>query len=201
MKIQDHILVGEGDDAVSFVDTKNYSNSVAPLYLIMHYTAGITADSAISWFQDPKAEASAHLVIDRNGEITQMVPFNRRAWHAGESRWGKLESMNQYSIGIELVNAGKLRRNPSGEWVNWKGKVIPSDDVTVAIHKNEKSEAGWQEYTEAQVEAALRVGTLLHSVYDFTDVLGHDDVSPERKVDPGPLFPLEGFRSRILGRA
>lgn len=201
MKISNHLLVGEDGEAVSFVKSPNYSADISPIYLIMHYTAGTTAEGAVSWFQNPDAKASAHLVIDRNGAIIQMVPFNRRAWHAGKSKWGNLDGMNQYSIGIELVNAGKLRKKSSGEWINWSNKVIPDEDVTLATHKGELSEAGWHEYTEAQIETAAKVGTLLHSAYNFTDILGHDDVSPGRKVDPGPLFPLDSFRSKVLGRA
>lgn len=201
MKISDHLLIGEDRDQVSFVKAPNYSSGISPIYLIMHYTESANLASAVSWFQKPEAQASAHLVIDRNGDIVQMVPFNRRAWHAGKSNWGNLEGMNQYSIGIELVNAGKLRKNSAGHWVTWSNQVIPSADVSIAQHKSESKEAGWQEYTEVQIEAALKVAVLLHQTYNFTDVLGHEDVSPGRKVDPGPLFPLNSFRSMVLGRA
>ena len=119
MKISNHLLVAEAGDKVSFVKSPNYSSGVSPIYLILHYTAGPTLSGTVSWFQNPEAQASAHLVIDRNGSIVQMVAFNRRAWHAGKSRWGNLENINHYSIGIELVNAGKLRKNSSGQWVNW----------------------------------------------------------------------------------
>lgn len=201
MKIVNHLLVGGVEDRVSIVKSPNNSSGLTPLYLIMHYTAGTTSEGAVSWFQNPEAQASAHLVIDRDGSIIQMVAFNRRAWHAGKSKWGNLEGMNNYSIGIELVNAGKLRRNSSNEWVNWSNKIIPAADVTIATHKDESSEAGWHEYTDAQIEAAIKIGALLHKTYSFTDILGHDDVSPGRKIDPGPLFPLNSFRSIVLGRA
>jgi N-acetylmuramoyl-L-alanine amidase len=201
VKISNHLLVRTSGEEVSFVKSPNYASGVSPIYLIMHYTAGTTLSGAVSWFQNPEAQASAHLVIDRDGSIVQMVAFNRRAWHAGKSKWGSLEGMNHYSIGIELVNAGKLRKNSSGQWVNWSNKIIPATDVTVAKHKDETSEAGWHEYPEAQIEAATKVSALLHKTYNFTDILGHDDVSPGRKFDPGPLFPINSFRSIVLGRA
>lgn len=201
MKISNHQLVGALGERVSFTRSPNFSSGLSPLYLILHYTAGTTLAGAVSWFQNPRAQASAHLVIDRDGSIVQMVPFNRRAWHAGKSRWGNLDGMNHYSIGIELVNAGKLRKNSSGQWVTWSNKVIPVSDVSIARHKDETSDAGWHEYPEAQIEAATEVGALLHNAYKFTDILGHDDVSPGRKVDPGPLFPMISFRSIVLGRA
>lgn len=201
MKIRNHILVAEAGETVRFEKSPNQSLPLSPIYLILHYTAGPTLDGAVSWFLKREARASAHLVIGRDGQIVQMVAFNKKAWHAGTSSWGNLDSMNQYSIGIELVNAGKLRKRSDGRWINWANNVIPDDEVTLAIHKNETTQAGWHEYTEAQINAAIEAASLLNATYHFTDVLGHDDVSPGRKVDPGPLFPLNSFRSIVLGRA
>lgn len=201
MRIVNHLLVADAGDSLSFVSSPNQAGALSPLYLVMHYTAGPTLAGAVSWFQKPEAKASAHLVIDRDGTIVQMVPFNRRAWHAGKSKWGHLDGMNAHSIGIELVNAGKLRKNAGGQWVNWANRVIPAEDVSIAKHKDEDAEAGWHEYTEAQLDAATAVGAILHARYAFEDVLGHDDISPGRKVDPGPLFPMNSFRSRVIGRA
>lgn len=201
MKIINHVLSGDPEEKISFVKSPNQSSRITPIYLVIHFTAGANLSGAVSWFQKTEAQASAHLVIDRDGTIVQMVPFNRCAWHAGKSKWGQLEGMNTYSIGIELVNAGKLRRNSKNEWLNWANKIIPEADVTIAKHKDETTEAGWHEYAERQLEVAIKVGSLLHKTYTFTDVLGHDDISPGRKVDPGPLFPMNSFRSMVLGRA
>lgn len=201
MKINKHLLVAEAGESVVFKRSPNQSSILSPLYLIIHYTAGTTLDSAVNWFLKPEAQASAHLVIDRDGKIVQMVAFNRKAWHAGKSSWGNLDGMNQYSIGIELVNAGKLRKRSDGKWVNWANNVIPDNDVTIATHKAETVAAGWHEYTEAQINSTIKVASLLNTTYHFTDVLGHEDISPGRKSDPGPLFPLNSFRSIVLGRA
>ena len=200
MKIVNHLIVAETVEKFKFEKSPNYSGVVNPLYLIIHFTAGTTADGAISWFKKSDSKASSHLIIDRDGSIVQMVPFNRKAWHAGESSWGNLNGINQHSIGIELVNAGKLQRTGDGQWVNWSKRAVPPSEVTVARHKNEITEAGWHEYTEAQIEAVIKVSKLLHSKYKFTDILGHDDISPTRKVDPGPLFPMNSFRKIVLGR-
>ncbi len=201
MKINKHMLIGEANESVVFRRSPNQSSSLSPIYLIMHYTAGPTLEGAVSWFLNPTAQASAHVVIGRDGQIVQMVPFNKMAWHAGKSSWGLLESMNRYSIGIELVNAGKLRKRADGKWINWANNVIPEDEATVATHKDETSPAGWQEYTQLQIDTAIKVASTLNITYQFTDVLGHEDISPKRKVDPGPLFPLDSFRSLVLGRA
>lgn len=200
MKVKNNLLFDDLDQAVVFRKSPNHSPGIKPLYLIVHYTADTSLEGTLAWFSDTAAQASAHLVIDRDGRIVQMVPFDRRAWHAGKSRWGELEGMNQYSIGIELVNAGKLRKRSDGEWINWSGKVIPAAEVTLAKAAGEETECGWQEYTAVQIEALLQAALALHAACEFADILGHDQVAPGRKVDPGPLFPMSSFKSRILGR-
>ena len=75
--------------------------------------------------------------------------------------------------------------------------------MSEAVHKNEKKEGivrGWHEYTPKQIEAALELSSLLVRTYGIRDVVGHDDIAPHRKQDPGPLFPMGSFRSRVLGR-
>jgi N-acetylmuramoyl-L-alanine amidase len=200
MKIKRHLLFYDQGSQVAFRESPNQSGGISRLFLVIHYTACTTLESAVTWFENPAAQASAHLVVGRDGEIVQMVNFNRRAWHAGKSKWGELEGLNQYSIGIELVNAGKLRKRADGKWIDWAGNMIPDDEVTLATHKHENGETGWHEYTDVQINTLLEVAIALNSAYRFADVLGHDDISPARKVDPGPLFPINSFRSKVLGR-
>ena len=197
--ISNHLLFSDGDQ-VPFSDTPNKSGTINPLYLIMHYTAGVSTSAAIKWLCDARAKASAHLVVGPDGAVTQLVAFNKKAWHAGNSSWNDLNGMNSFSIGIEIVNAGKLIKNESGEWFTWSKHPIPVDEVTIATHKHESSPAGWHLYTDVQLRAATEVGIALNQKYKFLDVLGHDDISPGRKVDPGPAFPMTGVRSRIMGR-
>jgi N-acetylmuramoyl-L-alanine amidase len=185
---------------VTYRASPNHKGTLRPLYLLMHYTAGTTAEGAINHFLNPQAQASAHLVIDRDGTMTQMVDFNRVAWHAGKSKWEDLTALNPYSIGIELVNGGKLRRSGDGRWLTWANRVIPDSEVILATHKHETKETGWHVYPEAQLDATIAVGVALRKAYAFLDVLGHDDVSPGRKVDPGPAFPMISVQSQIMGR-
>lgn len=198
--IKNHRLLLEGAD-VPFVQSPNGGAPLVATYLVLHYTAGTTAAGAINWFKNPAAQASAHLVLERDGSVTQMMPFNKVAWHAGKSSWNGLEGFNRHSIGIEIVNAGKLHKNGAGKWVNWANNVIKDADVIVAKHKNETTEAGWQMYTEQQIEAVVSIGLALRTKYKFLDVLGHDDIAPNRKVDPGPAFPMISVASKILGRS
>jgi N-acetylmuramoyl-L-alanine amidase len=128
-----------------------------------------------------------------------MVKFNKKAWHAGPSSWGELKYLNRYSIGIELVNAGKLKK-VGGKWKSWNGVVIPDEQVIEAVHKNESRSSGWQVYPTAQIKAAIEVAKALHGHYKFEAILGHDDIAPTRKVDPGPAFPMQSFVSKVMGR-
>lgn len=200
MKVKNHYLFLDENNQVPFEESPNQSGSIQQLYLIMHYTAGTTLDGAVAWFKKREAAASAHIVIGTDGSVIQMVRFNKKAWHAGKSHWGELEWMNNYSIGIELVNAGKLAKRADGAWINWANNVIPDNEVLELKHKHEDQLAGWQIFPEKQINAAVEVAQALHNKYSFKDILGHDDVSPGRKVDPGPAFPMISFRSRVLGR-
>ena len=74
--------------------------------IIIHYTAGANAESAIHTLCDRERKVSAHLVVGRDGAVTQLLPFNTIGWHAGRSHWRERTSFNQYSIGIEIDNAG-----------------------------------------------------------------------------------------------
>lgn len=201
MKIVDHRLIGEDGTPMAFRASPNCAGAIDHKYIVIHYTAGVTARSAELTFANRAAKASAHLIIDRDGEILQMVPFNVRAWHAGVSRWRGLDGLNAYSIGIELVNAGRLKR-ASNRWLTWTGGVIAEEDAIEATHQHESAPAGWQLYPEAQLMAAIRACQAIMQAYPSTlDVVGHDDIAPGRKSDPGPAFPMDSFRSNVLGRA
>ena len=148
MKIKGHRLWNDDDTPIRFERTRKMSaGAFDPQYLVIHYTAGSSLDSAVRTLTNPSIQASCHIAIGRDGTIVQMVPFSRIAWHAGRSRWQGLVGMNRYSIGIELDNAGKLTRQGT-TWRSWFGRVYPDDDVIVAVHKNETRETGWHAYTE-----------------------------------------------------
>ena len=203
MKINNHRLLHADGTPLPFVATPNMGGVMQPEYLIIHYTAASNVDGVVTWFRNPQSQVSAHLVIGRDGGITQIVPFNRIAWHAGKSQWDGRSGLNQFSIGIELDNVGKLERVGS-RWVSSATKrVYPDDEVLVANHKQDSPgtpPSGWHEYTEAQIEATLAVGLLLLQRYALKDVLGHEDIAPGRKSDPGPAFPMSSVRARLFGR-
>lgn len=126
--------------------------------LLLHYTGMPTAEAALARLCDPGAEVSAHYVVDEDGRCYRLVAEDRRAWHAGESIWAGSRDINGRSIGIELVNPGH--------------------------------EFGYRDFTEAQMAAleSLARDILARHPIPPHRVLGHSDVAPERKQDPGECF-------------
>jgi N-acetylmuramoyl-L-alanine amidase len=196
MRIRNHLLEG---DHIDRKETPNKGGNIKPHYLVYHFTAGRDAKSTVSWLCNRDAKASAHLVVARDGEITQLAPFNIKTWHAGRSHWDGLAGLNSYSIGIEMDNAGRLTQVGS-KYRAWFQKEYPEEEVLQARHRFEQEAAFWHTYTEVQIERAVELAGLLVKKYRLKDILGHEDIAPTRKKDPGPAFPLINIRSRILGR-
>lgn len=203
-----HLLVADcGEDfLLPYIPSPNFYN-FAPAYnfLIMHYTAGGSYDHAANWLRNPLAEASAHCVIARDAMVGQLVPFNKAAWHAGISKWtdekgNTYSDLNRHSIGIELDNAGRLTYHSGNLYKSWFGKLYHTEDVIRATHENEDTPSFWHTYTTEQLDRAVHISALIMDTYGIPTVLGHDDVSPGHKVDPGPAFPMFSFRARLTGR-
>lgn len=199
MKILRHRAANDDGTAIEYQASPNQGGRMRPEYLVMHYTAGSSLRESVDWLCRRESRASAHVVIGRDGRIVQLVPFDRVAWHAGASSWEGRHGLNQCSIGIELDNAGRLQRQ-GHRWRAWFGGLYDPDEVIEAVHRHESAPAGWHIFPEAQLAAALSLAARLVEHYDLRDVLGHDDISPGRKADPGPAFPMASFRSRIFGR-
>lgn len=199
--VKNHLLL-RGGVAVPFKATPNKGGRMTPDELVMHYTGSSSYASAVSWLTNPAAKASAHLVIGAAGEITQLAPFNVVTWHAGQSSFNGRSNYNAFSIGIELVNAGLLARTGAGGFIErLGGKSVPAGKVILAAHKNGGGEQPWAAYDPCQLAVAIAVAQALHAAYRFRDIVGHDDIAPLRKSDPGPAFPMSSFESRVRGRA
>jgi N-acetylmuramoyl-L-alanine amidase len=156
-------------------------------FLVIHFTAGASAQSSVDFWKTPAAKgASAHLVIDRDGSIIQCRPFNRTCGHAGKSRWLGFDGLNSCSIGIELANAGD-NKALAAKW----SKLPP----VMARHKNGGPMVDWEIYPDAQIAACLAVSKTLVARYKLDDIVGHDDIAPDRKNDPGPAFPMNRLRA------
>ncbi len=207
MRIRNSKLVGDDNRTVPFVASPNTGGQLSgakPRFLVIHYTAGGQASGSIAWFANRNSRVSAHLVIDREGKTTQMVPFGTVGQHAGASTWKGVNGLNRHSIGIELANWGLLRRSGAGGWLSLTGHAVPGERVVLAEHRNSPGdEHGWEIFDEAQLAATVEAAQAIVREYDIapSDVVGHDDISPGRKVDPGPAFPMANFKALVFGRA
>lgn len=155
-------------------------------FLVIHFTSGASAQSSVNFWKTPDAKgACAHIVIDRDGSVIQCRPFNVTCGHAGKSKWKGFENLNSCSIGIELANAGDdvaLAKR----WTK-----LP---LVKAKHKNGGPVQEWEAYPAAQLAACEEVSKALCARYNLDDVVGHDDIAPSRKNDPGPAFPMGKLR-------
>ena len=199
MKIDNYRLYQDDGASLPFAATPNMGGTLKPDLLIIHFTAGQTEAGAIQWMTNPKSKASSHIVIGKDGSITQLVPLNRIAYHAGTSSWEGRTALNRYSIGIELDYPGQLKCS-SGRWITWFNKAYDDDDVIVAKAKYGARTYGWLKYPDVQLEAAVEVAALLVGTYQLKEILGHEDISQRRKWDPGPAFPMEDFRAQVQKR-
>ena len=137
--------------------------------LVLHYTGMTSGAAALARLCDPAARVSAHYTIDEDGTVYAMVPETRRAWHAGISYWAGARDINARSIGIELVNPGH--------------------------------EFGYHPFADAQIAALIVLCREIlerHSIPSWR-VLGHSDVAPARKDDPGELFPWKRLAEAGIG--
>ena len=137
--------------------------------LVLHYTDMADAEAALARLCDPAAAVSAHYLIDDDGTTYRLVSETRRAWHAGRSHWRGRDGINAFSIGIELVNPG---------------------------HSH-----GYRAFPQAQMAAlrALAQEVMERHGIPPRNVLGHSDVAPGRKVDPGHLFDWPGLARAGVG--
>lgn len=205
MIIKDHKLVSENSgENIKYEETPNHSGPLKiglPDTIVLHYTAGASLESSVRWLTKPEANASAHLLVGKDGAIVQLAPLNYRTWHAGKSNWKGRTDLNSYSIGIEMDNAGVLEKRADG-YYTYFGKKIPNDKVVIAKHKSRPEEMAWEAYTAEQIQTVEEICVLLKSTYPIDEFVGHEDIAPERKTDPGPAFPLNSIRDKILfGRA
>lgn len=168
--------------------------------IILHFTAGASLSSAVQWFLNPKSQVSAHYVIDRDGSVVRMVPVEEKAWHAGASSLFGDPRVNTISIGIEMVNWGDLRKR-DGKFYCWPGEFTREYDVNKYGTPILANNLWWAPYTEEQFQACASLCKEL--VAQFPEItreriVGHEDVAPGRKLDPGPAFDWERFRSEVF---
>ena len=137
--------------------------------IIIHYTGMQSRIASIKRLMSTKHQVSSHYLIDRKGQILKMVDENKVAWHAGKSKWKNFNNLNKNSIGIELVNKGH--------------------------------EFGYERFTNSQINELIRLCLNLKKKFKIknSNILGHSDISPMRKQDPGEKFPWKKLKKSKLG--
>ena len=138
-------------------------------YIIFHYTGMKTESGAINKLTNIQSKVSSHYLIKNNGEIVKMVPDLYIAWHAGKSSWKNYKSLNLNSVGIEITNPGH--------------------------------ELGYKKFSKKQISSLLKLSKFLIKKYKISskNILGHSDIAPERKKDPGEKFPWEYLSKNKIG--
>ena len=170
-------------------------------YIIIHFTTGTRIESTIAYFRNESSEVSAHLLISSDGRVIQFLPFNRIAFHAGDSWWEGDKNLNGLSIGIELDNAGFLTKRDNG-WFR-KDIRIPDEDVVIKTHDREFNPRGWEKFSKIQMDVLEKVVRAIMEQYggpDNMEMIGHDDVNIANRLDPGPDFPMKRIRKKVFGR-
>lgn len=188
---------------VPFERTPNQGGRIRPTLIVVHDTAGrLNKGSSVNWLTQRKARASAHFVIERDGTVTQLAQCDRSTWHAGRSRWNNRSQCNGFSIGIEIVNPGKLTAGGTA----WFGKSYKDGDVidgrAVELQAAKTSAHGsgtWMHYTPEQIETVTKICKALAKEYQtIKEIVAHWEISPGRKIDTSPLFPLDSLRRAVF---
>jgi N-acetylmuramoyl-L-alanine amidase len=138
-------------------------------FIIFHYTGMKSQSNSLNRLTDIQSEVSCHYLIKNNGQIIKIVPDLYIAWHAGKSSWGNYKSLNQNSIGIEITNPGH--------------------------------QFGYKKFTKKQISSLLKLSKFLIKKYKIStkNILGHADVAPQRKKDPGEKFPWKYLSKHKIG--
>ena len=138
-------------------------------FLIFHYTGMKKENQAITRLTDSKSKVSSHYLIKNNGEILTLVPDLYVAWHAGVSSWKNYKSINKYSIGVEISNPGH--------------------------------EYSYKKFSKKQIKSILKLSIYLKKKYKIKSnfILGHSEIAPDRKKDPGEKFPWKYLSKNKIG--
>ncbi len=150
-------------------------NGVAPQFIVIHYTDTVDFDETCAILQDPQKKVSSHVVIDVDGKVYRLVDDNKTAWHAGLSYWRGVRNINHHALGVELQNGGV--RYPDNH-----GKL--------------------SDFPPKQIAALINLLQYWQKKFSITapNIIGHSDVSPGRKIDPGAKFPWPSLVAKNLAQ-
>ena len=159
---------------IKLLNSPNYGRNTRPKktikFVIIHYTGMQSEIESINRLINKNSKVSCHYLINRKGTILQMVKENKIAWHAGVSKWKNIKNLNKNSIGIELVNKGHF--------------------------------FGYENYSNLQINSLIKLCSKLKKKYKIhkENFLGHSDIAPYRKIDPGEKFPWKKLSNYKFGK-
>ncbi len=178
------------------IDKKTGQLIRTPQFIILHYTANCYLSKTIKMFLNYAKPVSAHYVIGANGSIVQMIDESKRAWHAGIGSWNKNNQLNTYSIGIEITNPGytEKKTNPCSIFDPAIWNETTNQQVTGSLFY-------WQPFTTQQIDSVISLCSEIVQRYNIPPhhIVGHSDIAPGRKLDPGPLFPWKKLAEHGIG--
>ena len=158
---------------ITHIDSPNYNklkrSKNSIKFIVIHYTGMQSERESIERLCNPKTKVSSHFLISKSGKVYRLVQDSRIAWHAGKSCWGKYKNLNKNSIGIELVNKGH--------------------------------EFGYTNFGEEQLSSLIKICKRLIKKYNIKNknIVGHSDIAPLRKLDPGEKFPWKNLADKKIG--
>lgn len=202
MRIVEHELVCEDSDPVKLTKMKpGLRPEIVPEVIVAHYAVTHSLDATVAAQQ--ARGYWAHLSIDGWSEdgrsemrVVQQLPFNRRGSHAGESKWGDRSAVNNFSVGVEIANPGPLVVTPQGLKTTYGKLWDPEDAIeTGPIVGYPKLWTHWAKYSPEETALFTSICLALMQRYPIKAIVGHSDISPGRKFDPGPAFDWEYVRS------
>lgn len=206
MHVKNHRVEG-----LPFKAARHVGGIISPSIVILHDTAGrLTKGNSAAYLRYNEAKVSVHFILERDGTIEQQVETNRRAGHAGQSSYHGRADCNAFSIGIEIVNPGRMTQvaaSPLTARAWWKQTFVDGDPGErggcdlVSMTTAEHGSGVWMDYTPEQIASlAALLEALFRDIPTLKDITTHWYVSPGRKADTNPLFPLDAIRAKILGR-
>ena len=158
---------------LKILKSKNYSSKQREIrqikFIVIHYTGMQSERECLKRLTDEKSQVSTHYLINQKGNLIKMVEEKNIAWHSGESKWKNFINLNKRSIGIELVNKGH--------------------------------EFGYENFSKKQMNKLILICKLLMKKYRIkqSNILGHSDIAPLRKIDPGEKFPWQTLSKKKIG--
>lgn len=198
--IENHLLKGNVfENEIKFYPTPNQGGTIKPSLIVIHHTGGSLAKfNSVKYLQNSSSKASAHIVIEYDGTISQMVAFNKKAWHAGVSSYNGVKNVNDFSIGIEIVNPGKL----NSEGKSYFGTSFKDYELKeTSLKESPYHGAGlWLPFSKEQESSLITLCKELCKNYKIENIVGHYDIAPGRKFDPIPLFNFKELKEIVFGR-